>query len=336
MEGREERKEIIETRLEMKAKNQPEVIKKYLTYLDRKTHNTKKTYLDNAIRYVSYLREKGYDVDDKGIYKMICKGDVIDYLASIRYTEKDGKRVELAPSTQNVILAGVTSFFDCLEAYGYIEEGRNPCNKIDKVRETVSIDPVYLTPAEIRQGKLNIVNGVGSKKAITRHQKWIERDMCLVMMGLYTGLRVSALIEINVQDINLEEKYIRVTEKENFTRDIDINDELVRLIKEWLPKREILLYGAECDALFISCRRKRMTRDAVDDVVRKYLGSATDKHITPHKMRSTFITNIVDQTGDIYLGASLAGHANVQNTRRYAGVSERKKRNAVESLAELY
>lgn len=336
MQGRQETKERVENNLKKKVLHEPEVIQKYLNFLDRKTHNTKKVYINSAIRFVNYLKEQGYDVDSKDTYRMIIKGDVIDYLTNIRYTEKNGERVELSADTQNGQIAALDSFFQCLEAYGYIEEGKNPCNKIDKVRSTQDIRPVYLTPSEVRKGKLNIINGVGGKTAKTRQMHWRERDMCLIMMGLYTGLRVSAIVEINLEDIHLDEKYVRVTEKENFTRDIDINDELVRLMKEWLIKREELLGDVQCDALFITYQKKRMTSDSVNDVVQKYLGNVSDKHITPHKMRSTFITNIVDQTGDIYLGASLAGHANVQNTRRYAGVSERKKRNAVESLQELY
>ena len=82
------------------------------------------------------------------------------------------------------------------------------------------------------------------------------------------------------------------------------------------------------DALFLSLQNKRITARAVENIVKKYAKSVTPlKHITPHKLRSTFGTNLYQETDDIYLVASVLGHNDVNTTKKhYAAIEDNKKR----------
>jgi len=83
------------------------------------------------------------------------------------------------------------------------------------------------------------------------------------------------------------------------------------------------------NALFISRNNTRITVRSVERLVKKYASSVTAKHITPHKMRSTYGTALYHETGDIYLVADVLGHNNVNTTKkRYAAMKEENKRNA--------
>ena len=78
-----------------------------------------------------------------------------------------------------------------------------------------------------------------------------------------------------------------------------------------------------------------MTTQAVRDLVAKYTKGITDKHITPHKLRSTCATNIYEKTGDIYLVADVLGHSNLANTRRYTAVSNEKRKQAAKAMDDI-
>jgi len=89
------------------------------------------------------------------------------------------------------------------------------------------------------------------------------------------------------------------------------------------------LSGSE-DALFLSLQKKRIGVRAVENMVKKYASAVTPlKHITPHKLRSTYGTNLYRETGDIYLVADVLGHEDVNTTKKhYAALEEERRRSA--------
>lgn len=83
------------------------------------------------------------------------------------------------------------------------------------------------------------------------------------------------------------------------------------------------------NALFLSSQRRRITVRSIELLVKKYASTVTGKHITPHKLRSTYGTNLYKETGDIYLVADVLGHSDVNTTRKhYAELEEDRKRSS--------
>lgn len=81
------------------------------------------------------------------------------------------------------------------------------------------------------------------------------------------------------------------------------------------------------NALFLSSQRRRITVRSIELLVKKYASTVTGKHITPHKLRSTYGTNLYKETGDIYLVADVLGHSDVNTTRKhYAELEEDRKK----------
>ena len=102
-------------------------------------------------------------------------------------------------------------------------------------------------------------------------------------------------------------------------------------LKEYLKEREHIIpeEGHE-DALFLSLQRKRMSVRSVEKLVKKYSRIVTPlKKITPHKLRSTYGTNLYRETGDIYLVADVLGHSDVNTTKKhYAALEDERRRSA--------
>ena len=83
------------------------------------------------------------------------------------------------------------------------------------------------------------------------------------------------------------------------------------------------------NALFLSSQRRRITVRSIELLVKKYASTVTGKHITPHKLRSTYGTNLYKETGDIYLVADVLGHSDVNTTRKhYAELEDDRRRSA--------
>ena len=153
---------------------------------------------------------------------------------------------------------------------------------------------------------------------------------------MVNGLRVTALSEINIDDIDFKNKRITVTEKGNITKKVSFDNKTDMYLKIWIKQREELLGDYKERALFISNRRTRMTVRSIENVVEKYTQCIEGKHITPHKLRSTCGTNVYQQTKDIYLVSKILGHKNTSPTRRYAAVFDEDITETINNVANMY
>ena len=163
------------------------------------------------------------------------------------------------------------------------------------------------------------------------YEKTKERDLALITLLLGTGIRVSELVGLDVEDIDFRNNGLRVIRKGGAEAIVYFGDEVETALKKWLEIRKNItpLAGNE-HALFFSSQRKRMGVRAVENLVEKYASQITTaKKITPHKLRSTYGTALYHETGDIYLVASVLGHKDVNTTRKhYAAMDENSKRQA--------
>lgn len=334
MKGRQENIKKTEEKLNEIVKAHSDILTQYYYYLDDKTHNTKRMYVYRVKKYLDFLRENKFDIEDISTYQKMETQDIKYYMKETKYNIRDGEAAELSASYRTLQLSAIRSFYEFLIEEYKLEN--NPCLrvKLPKVKEDKDI--VYLTPDEVAIIKNNIKNGVGNSRAKAKQEHWYERDMCLIHILLHTGLRVTALTEIDVDDIDFENNIIRVTEKENFTRDIDINLDTVKYLKAWLEKRKELLEGwPDVNALFISNNRTRINPNTVNKMVKKYCYNI-DKKITPHKFRSTFATTVYSATQDIYITSDLIGHANIETTKKYAAINKEKRKAVINLLSDIY
>lgn len=331
MDGRLENQKKYEKRTHNMMDGQPDIVKEYYVYLNDKTSKTKFMYINRIINFLRFIKDSGFDVNDINEFQKIKPSNINDYMESIRYKENGG---EYSESYRALQLNVIKSFFQFLEDEEYVL--KNPSVKLKAPRVSNQTAVTYLTQKEIKQIKKNMEEGFGSKRERAAQQKWIERDTAIMALALGTGLRVAALTEININDINFEEHTIRVTEKENITKDIYISDDVEKALKVWLNKRKQMLSKREDNsngALFISFKMNRLNPDGVNDVIKKYTYNI-DKKITAHKLRSTFGMNVYEATGDIFITSELLGHSNIETTKRYATVTEEKKRNAVDKISK--
>lgn len=170
-----------------------------------------------------------------------------------------------------------------------------------------------------------------TEKQKAYHEKTKVRDLAIMTLLLGTGLRVSECVGLNITDIDFGVDGLRVHRKGGKEVIVYFGEEVEQALREYLRERkEIVTAEGDEDALFLSMQRKRINVRSVENLVKKYAKTVTPlKKITPHKLRSTYGTNLYHETNDIYLVADVLGHSDVNTTKKhYAAQADERRRSA--------
>lgn len=194
----------------------------------------------------------------------------------------------------------------------------NPMDETERPSNKDNVKRRFLSMEDLNNILQTVQNGAGTNRAIAKQKNWIERDFLIMFLFMNTGMRKTALSEINIEDVSFDNKELIVTDKRHKTQVYNITDEMKDIINIWLRKREVLLNGVENEALFISSFRKRMSEKAIYNLVKKYSEEALGYYISPHKLRGAFIALYYEATGgDIKAACEAAGHADISTTSIY-------------------
>ena len=160
------------------------------------------------------------------------------------------------------------------------------------------------------------------------------RDNAIVTLFLGTGIRVSELVGLNVEDFDFQQNAFKVTRKGGNQTILYYPNDVKYALMEWLSLRETLPIDQNEKAMFLSLQNRRICTRAVENIVRKFAYESTPlKKITPHKLRSTFGTNLYRETNDIYIVADILGHKDVNTTKKhYAAISDDLRRNVAKKV----
>jgi integrase/recombinase XerC len=162
-----------------------------------------------------------------------------------------------------------------------------------------------------------------------------ERDLALLSLLLGTGIRVSECVGLNLDDIDFSVNGIRITRKGGSQVIVYFGEEVEDALKIHIAlRKKITALTPHEDALFLSLQDKRLTVRSVQNLVKKYSKLVIAlKNISPHKLRSTYGTNLYRETGDIYLVADVLGHKDVNTTKKhYAQIEDERRRQAAKAV----
>lgn len=329
MQGRIENKIKTENHIQNIIKDCPDFIKEYYYSLSSKTHTTKLRYISHVVRFLNYISEDVKSMTTNDLDNLTPMS-IQRYIESINYYNKGNGVAELSSNTKAIIYSSINSLFEFLKKSDYISRSPFDNNRIQrpKVKEN---DVVFLTPEEVKLVEESILKS---------RDEYKYRDLLLFRIPTINGLRVTALSEINIEDIDFKDSSIKVVEKGNIEKSVYLDQKTMEYLRTWLTTRGRILgvSGCEkCKALFISNQKCRMVCRSIERIITKHTSKAIpNKHITPHKLRSTCGTNLYQAKKDIYLVASVLGHKSTAPTRRYTKVFDNDKRNAINTIAEIY
>ena len=325
MNGRTEKEIKSEKVIINKLQYYPKVLTDF--YYDMK--DSGKSYL-TAKKYIEYVIHFTMAVTGKTIkdnfYKNISPTDIKRYMNDIKIKEnEDGDTIEVGDEIRAVRWSAINLFFEFLKDNDYIDE--NPVAKTKRPRAKVEHTVTYLTKEEITA----MINKVKEEAK----PMFLNRDLSILTLAITTGLRVNAICNININDVNFKENTISVIEKGHKRRKIPFGENTKKILQDWMWDRKNNFRGSDTDALFVSQFRQRLSTDMVRRMVIKYTDGVTDKKITPHKLRASCAVALYDQTKDILLVRDVLGHENIETTTRYTRAAEDGKARATQILDDL-
>ena len=318
-------KEIKElNKVRSKLDTLPKVIKEYYYYLEAadKSYTTIKTYINYIVNLMEYCNKGKYD---ENFYKKISSSVINEYMSSMRYkVDENGDSVKISNEIRATRWSALNTFFSYLKSNKLIDE--NPMEQTFRPSCKRDKNVTFLTEEEIKKC-INNINDICTKK-------YLNRDICIFSLAVSIGLRVSAITQINLEDINLQNNTLRVTEKGNKHRVMHFGENLKQKIIAWIDDRDEYFSDVKTDALFVSRKRNRISVSAIEDMIERYTQNI-DKHITPHKLRATCATNLYKKTGDIYMVAEQLGHSNIATSKIYTEIDYEAKLKAANILDNL-
>jgi len=154
------------------------------------------------------------------------------------------------------------------------------------------------------------------------------RDRAMLELLYATGLRASELVGLRLQDVNLERGYVMTVGKGSKERTVPLGEVAMVRLKEYLARaRPLLLKGAEADALFVSSRKRQISRQMFWERIKQYVRKAgIIKNVSPHTLRHSFATHLLDNGADLRAVQAMLGHADISTTQIYTHVSRERLR----------
>ena len=256
--------------------------------------------------------------------------DLEEYMEYLKCYSTE-KREDLMNTERGIMrkVSTVKSFYKYFYRTERIQNNPASLLQLPKIHEKeiirLDVDEVARFLDEVEDGECL------TEKQKAYHAKTKLRDLAMMTLLLGTGLRVSECVGLNINDVDFRNGGLRIHRKGGKEVIVYFGAEVEYALQDYLSEREHIVpeEGSE-EALFLSMQRKRINVRSVEKMVKKYAQLVTPlKKITPHKLRSTYGTNLYRETGDIYLVADVLGHSDVNTTKKhYAALEDERRRSA--------
>lgn len=316
MNGRLEKEIKSKEKMEKKLSNMPNIFTYFYNWMDARDKSY--TTMENYIRHVDeFMQFFTNGRKDENFYEKVTDNDIDRFMTSI-------KNANVGDDIRAAKWSSLNTFFKFLSQKKYIDN--NPMLLTERPKVRTEHEITYLTSEEIQSIFDRIQNESRTKSK--------NRDKCIIALGISTGLRVSAIVNINLDDIDFAENNIKVVEKGRKIRKISFAENLRNILLVWLKDRELYFNADATGPLFLNSQGKRLSTKSVSLIINKYT-SHLSKHVTPHKLRSSAAMNLHGAGVDILTIASLLGHENITTTQRYVQAYEESKKQATNILDNL-
>ena len=266
---------------------------KFLEMDKKVSNNTLQSYKRDLEQYKNYLITKDLK------YNKVKEEDIKAYLEYL--VEEQNKK----PSTISRMIASIRSF--------YQYEVKNKKISADPTENVQSPKIEKKAPCILTTKEVELL----SEQPTDADLKGI-RDKAMLEFAYATGMRVTEIISLNVEDVNIEQEYVECkTGKKK--RDIPLGKMALNAVKEYLNKaRDVMVKTDKEKALFVNVNGKRLTRQGFWKIIKYYQEQAhIDKDITPHTLRHSFATHLLQNGAELKAIQTMLGHSDISSTQVY-------------------
>ena len=278
-------------------------------------------FFDYLLSYVREYRNFTFDTFSLKELDTVTQTHIESFLEYLNYYRFNGKEYKNDERAKARKLSTLRSFFKY-----FFNKGKLSSNMASKVPTPKLHDKeiIRLENNEVHSLLDEVEAGADlSPREQSYHKKIGLRDLAIVTLLLGTGIRISECVGLDIDDLDFKNNSFTVTRKGGNRKILYFPEEVSDALRRYLEE-DRLASDADSPALFLSLRKQRITVRAVEKLVKKYSKLITPlKKITPHKLRSTYGTNLYHRTNDIFVVAEALGHRDVNTTKKhYAAMSE--------------
>lgn len=279
------------------------LVQRFVNFLERDKRlsmNTLQSYRRDIEQYFNYLHEINL--------QNISNSNKTTVIAYLLYLQKKGR----ATSTISRNLASIRSFYQYIAKNKLIDHDPTAELESPKVEKKL---PQILSPEEVEL-LLDQPQCVDLKG---------YRDKAMLELLYATGIRVSELIQLDTQDLNIDLAYIKCN-KGTRERMIPIGSMAISALKEYLNKsRPLLIQNNDEKALFVNINGGRLTRQGFWKIIKQYKNQAQiSKDITPHTLRHSFAAHLLENGADLRSIQEMLGHSDISSTQIYAQIAKNR------------
>lgn len=293
-------------------------------------------YIDKFIRYLEI--EKNYsrhtvlnyklDLKDFALFIKDTAAEDVGYLDLRKYLALLKER-NLSNRTVQRRLSGLRSFFKFLTREGYLKT--NPISAVSSPKQEKHL-PLFLTEEEVTRlidsaisrdkADVKSPHSLSFKKGRFRNMMSL-RDKAILETFYSTGMRISELVGMDIEDMDFISGVVKVRGKGKKERIAPIGKPAISAIRAYLGKRRI-----DMPAVFLNKNGKRITDRGVRGIVAKYIRIASiKKGVSPHTLRHSFATHLLNRGADLRTVQELLGHANLSTTQVYTHLTTERLKN---------
>jgi integrase/recombinase XerC len=277
-----------------------EYIERFITWLSDEKGYSHHTIVNYQRDLLEFADEAGREIDVVSLDKQVIR----NYVYSLNIKNKSSSVARK--------LSALRTFFKFLEQETAIRH--NPMGSISMPKQEQHI-PVFLSVDEV----FSLLESPGSEET------YGARDRAILELLYSTGMRVSELVDCNVVSLDFDSEMVRVKGKGNRERIIPIGDPAIKTLQAYFVERDVLLrnrlqQGKKVDkeAVFLNSRGTRLSVRSVERLIAEYGRKAgIDKPVTPHVLRHSFATHLLEMGADMRSVQELLGHASLSTTQKY-------------------
>lgn len=289
-------------------KDNQSVVKKYVTYLQLEkslSKNSIDAYLDDLEKLAQFVETEGKSVTD------VTLDDMHQFVAQLR-------DVGICPRSQARIISGIRSFYNFLLLDGYIES--SPCELLESPKIGLKI-PDVLSLEEIDM----LIS------CIDRSRPEGQRNRAILELLYSCGLRVSELVNLNINDIYPDELFIRVLGKGNKQRLVPISETALNEIQLYfLDRHKVPVKKGHEDAVFLNRRGQKLSRVMIFYIIKELLAqTGIKKKVSPHTFRHSFATHLLEGGANLRVIQQMLGHERITTTEIYTHIDREMLRREI-------
>jgi integrase/recombinase XerD len=278
-----------------------EAIRDFLSFLTVEkgfSGNTLEAYANDLSQFLEFLQAGPFEPVQS--WPQVDRNVILSFILAL-------KERQYAPATLARKVAAVKSFFRFLCGEGLVD--RDPTEDIDSPKVGKAL-PKFLSVEEVNT-LLEQPSREGTVEGL--------RDAAMLQVLYATGMRVSELVNLNLEDVNLEEGYVRCLGKGSKERLVPLHPEAIEVLRDYLREgRKQLGPRIQQPALFLNRRGERLTRQGFWLILKRYVAQAGIRsQVSPHILRHSFATHMLERKADLRNVQEWLGHANISTTQVY-------------------